>query len=377
MTGIMAGLLDPAIIADKVDQETKLRNAVEADAANAANWGDAWEQIERAQYEYSAFFDRYGILESRRRALRTDLFTIAKTLVRLADELPKPSGERLREFRDSELDSLYLELYSPAPIYDELEIYRLNAGLTALAQQLGAEDALVAAALAGQSPQNRAEALVRGTALKDLEVRRKLAAGGKKAIAESKDPLIVLARQLEPESRQLRERFENDIESAQREGYAKVAAARFALYGQDMYPDATFTLRYSFGPIKGYHDEGKDIAPFTTLGGTFQRLEERKGQTGFALPQRWLDGKSKLDLNTPYNFVCTADIIGGNSGSPVLNTRGEVIGLIFDGNIHSLVYDIAYTEEKARAVAVDGRAIIECLRKLYDAAPLADEITRK
>ena len=375
ITGIMAGLLDPEILRAKTEQENKLRSAVDANEEFSRKWGDAWEQIEQAQYEYGTFFDRYSILEGRRRALRSDLFTIAKTLVRLSDELPKPSGERLREYRDSELDSLYLELYSAAPIYDELEIYRLNAGLTALAQGLGAEDPLVVAALAGESPQKRAEQLVRGSSLKDIEARKKLASGGTKAIAESKDPLIILARELEPETRTLHRRYQDHVESAQRDGYAKIAAARFAIFGENVYPDATFTLRYSFGPIKGYEENGKPVPAFTTLGGTFKRWEERKGQKGFELPQRWVDGKSKLNLETPYDFVCTPDIIGGNSGSPVVDRDGRVIGLIFDGNIYSLVYDIAYTEEQGRAVAVDSRAIIECLRKLYDANALADELT--
>ena len=375
MTGIMAGLLDPVLHQKKELREGTLRKAVEDNSEYRAKWGDAWEQIERAQFEYADFFERYSALEGRRRAIRSDLFAIAKNIVRLAEELPKPSGERLREFRDSELDSLYLELYSPAPIYEELEIARIANGLTALAQALGAKDPLVVAALHRQSPEACAAGIVAGSKLKDVAVRKQLVEGGRAAIESTDDPLIKLALALEPETRKLRKRYEDVVESAETEGYAKIAAAQFAVLGQEVYPDATFTLRYSFGPIQGYADQGETIPPYTTLNGVYQRMEERRGIEPFQLPKRWLEGKQKLDLSTPFNFICTPDIIGGNSGSPVVNTNGEVIGLIFDGNIHSLVYDLAYTEAQARAVAVDSRAIIETLRKLYDAKALADELT--
>lgn len=374
-TGIMAGLLDPAIMSRKSTEEKQLRSAVESSSQHRAAWGDAWTQVSKAQEDYRKFFVRHAVLEGRR-GIRSDLFHLARTLVRLADELPKPSAERLREFRDSELDSLYLELYSPAPIYDALEIDRLRSGLSAMAENLGGDDPAVVTALAGLSPDERARALVSGTKLKDVEFRRSLAEGGKAAIDKSADPLIRLAAALDPEARALRKRHEDEVESAERDAYAKIAAARFAIIGESTYPDATFTLRMSFGPIKGYEDDGQSIPPFTTIGGAFERMEQRHAQPPFVLPQRWIKRRDQLDLNTPFNFVCTADIIGGNSGSPVINTSGEVIGLIFDGNIHSLVFDIAYDDKQARAIAVDSRAIIETLRKIYDAGPLADELTR-
>ncbi|MCI0363414.1 MAG: S46 family peptidase [Phycisphaerales bacterium] len=375
-TGVIAGLLDPSIIREKLKSERELRLAVERDSTHQAEWGDPWDDVAVALETYQRFFDRYSALEGRRRALRSDLFAIAKNLVRLAEELPKPSGERLREFRESELDSLYLELFSPAPIYDDLEKYRLTTGLMALAQMLGGDDPLVAKAMGGLSPSERARALVSETKLKDVEFRKTLAKGGKQAIAESNDPLIRLAADLEPETRTLRQRYEDDVESAERDAYAKIALAQFATRGQDMYPDATSTLRLSFGPIKGYVEDGKPVAPFTTIGGAFARMEERKGVDPFKLPPSWTQHKDRLDLTTPFNFVCTADIIGGNSGSPVVNKTGEVIGVVFDGNIQSLVWDIAYDDAQGRGIAVDCRAIIECLRKVYDAGALADEITK-
>jgi hypothetical protein len=208
-------------------------------------------------------------------------------------------------------------------------------------------------------------------------VRRALVEGGSAAIAESKDPMIVFWKAMDKESRALRTRYECEVEAAEQAGYAKITAAKFAVEGENTYPDATFTLRLAFGPIRGYSENGKDIPPYTDFAGMYERYQDRKGQVGFELPERWVRGKGRLDLTTPFNFVCEADIIGGNSGSPVVNTKGEVIGLIFDGNIQSLVGAFQYDGAQNRAVAVDSRAIIEALRKLYDAGPLADELQGK
>lgn len=369
-TGILAGLLDPAVMNAKVQAETKLRAAIKANPDYQGQWGDAWDKIANARKSYREFMIRQRV------GIGSDLFGIARNLVRLAEEKPKPNADRLREYADSNLDSLYLDLYSPAPIYDDLEINRIESSLSYMAEMLGGDDPLVVKAFGGMSPRARAESLVRETKLKDIDVRKKLADGGSEAIKASTDPMIKLAIELDPESRALRKRFEDEIEGAEREAYAKIAAAQFAIQGEDTYPDATFTLRLAFGPVKGYRENNKDVPAFTDFAGLFKRAEERKGQKGFDLPARWLAGKDKLNLKTPFNFVSTADIIGGNSGSPVVNKAGEVVGLIFDGNIQSLVLDIAYTDDQARAVSVDSRAIIESLRKLYDAAALADELTK-
>ncbi|MCG3128493.1 MAG: Dipeptidyl-peptidase 7 [Phycisphaerae bacterium] len=372
MTGGFGGLLDPVLMQRKASFEKDLRAAVMNNPQQQAQWGDAWDNIATALQQYREFHARYAVI---RGALRSDLFRLAHTLVQLAAELPKPSRDRLREYRESELESVYLRLYSPAPIYDELEIDRLAGGLMLMAETLGGDDPTVAATLAGMSPRERAVQLVRGCTLKDVETRKKLAAGGAAAIAASDDPLIKLAAALDPEYRALRTRFEDTVEGVERANYAKVAAAMFARFGEDLYPDATGTLRLAFGPVKGYQEDSRDVPPFTNFAGLYQRWQERHGEEGFELPQRWVDGKSKLKLDTPYNFVCTADIIGGNSGSPVINTAGEVVGLIFDGNLQSLVWDIQFDERQGRAVAVDSRAIIEALRKIYDAGALADELT--
>jgi hypothetical protein len=369
MTGQLAGLLDPALFARKSEQEQQLRAFA---ASRGASGDDPWATIAAAQEINHTIADRRGAIGS---AISGELAGIALTLVRLADELPKPSPDRLREYRDTALPSVYLNLYSEAPIYEISEIDRLAAGLQNMAILLGADDPLVVTALAGRSPRDRAADLIKRTKLKDTAERKRLAEGGLNAVLSSDDPLIQHARNLDAESRRLRTQFEDEVEAREREGYAKIAQYKFDMAGDTVYPDATFTLRMSFGPITGYPEEGRTVTPYTTFSGLYERFNERKGQSPFDLPKRWSDKKGKLDLKTPFNFICAADIIGGNSGSPVVNTRGEVIGLIFDGNIHSLVGNYVYDERLNRAVAVDSRAIIEALRKLYDAKDLAAEIT--
>jgi hypothetical protein len=367
-TGMLAGLQDPAIFDKKMEEEHRLRAAVDANADYKRQWGDAWDRIAEARAKYAEFYERHRV------GVRSDLVRIAANLVRLAEELPKPNAERLPEYAESNLDSLYLDLYSPSPIYDDLEIDRIASGLAFVMETFGGDDPYVVKALAGQSPRARAESLVLGTQLKDVALRKALADGGAEAVAASKDPMIQFARELDPESRLWRKKYEDEIEGAERDAYAKIAAAQFAVNGESTYPDATFTLRLAYGPVKAYEQNGQRIAPYTTMAGLYERAAEREGQDGFALTKRWRDSKRKLDLDTPFNFVCTADIIGGNSGSPVVNQAGEVVGLIFDGNIQSLVLDIAYTDNQARAVSVDARAIIEALREVYGAGKLAEEI---
>ncbi|MFO0973832.1 MAG: S46 family peptidase [Phycisphaerae bacterium] len=376
-TGILAGLLDPELMAGKIEAERKLRGAVDGNPEWKKKWGDAWDKLAASRRSYATFYERHAALEGRRSVLRSDLLTIGRTLVRMAEEKSKPNADRLREFTDNELPSREQELFSAAPIYDGLEIDRIAAGLSFLAETFGGEDALVRDLLAGQSPRARAAAMVSGTQLKDVEFRRKLATGGTAAIAGSNDPVIAFVRMVDPQARALRKRFEDEIESVERDAYAKIAAAQFAINGEDMYPDATFTLRLAFGPVSGYVSESARVPAFTDFLGMYARQSERGGVYPFNLPKRWMDRRSKLNLNIPFNFVCTADIIGGNSGSPVVNRAGEVIGLIFDGNIEGLVWDIAYTDRAGRAVAVDSRGLVEALRKVYDAEKLAEELLGK
>jgi hypothetical protein len=364
-TGQIEGLTDPALLARKAAAEGKLRETVRG--------SNPWLRMTGTLEEYRGFYLRNYLLN--RAFENAALYKKARHLVRMADEKSKPDGERLKEYQQSGLESTDLELYSPAPVETELEVAKLAWALENLVENFGGEDPLVVKALAGQSPRQRAAGAVRGTKLIEVEARRELAKGGKAAVEGSKDPLIVLARAIEPEAVAMRRRFESKVENVQREAYSEIAAAKFAAEGDRVYPDATFTLRMAYGPVKGYEEGGKKVPAYTTLAGLYERAEERKGSPDFVLDERWIRAKDTLDLSTPFNFVCTADIIGGNSGSPVVNTRGEVIGLIFDGNLASLPWAFEYSDERGRAVAVDSRAIMEGLKKVYGAGLLVAELT--
>jgi hypothetical protein len=289
--------------------------------------------------------------------------------------MSKPNGERFPEFRDSYKESLELELFSSSPVHEDYEIVKLSDSLTDMAARFGANDPLVQQVLAGKSPVNRATEVVTGSKLKDPAIRKQLYSGGASAVSAAKDPMIELARLVDGPAREARKAFEAQEETKQ-QAYAEIAKARFGVEGTNSYPDATFTLRLSYGPVKGYEENGKQVPALTTMDGLYQRATEHKNEPPFDLPQRWLDRKSKLNTSTPFNFVSTADIIGGNSGSPVVNKANEFVGIIFDGNIQSLALDCTFTEKQARAVSVDSAAITEALRKVYDASALADELGR-
>ena len=335
--------------------------------------GPAWDQVEAALRVWKPMYKDYLLVEQGA-AFNSQLFFIARSLLRMAEETAKPNAQRLREYRESNLDSLRQELFSEAPIYDELEIVKLNDSLMMLAEMLGADSEMVRRVLAGRSPQERASQLVRGSRLREVSVRKALAEGGLRAIQSSKDPMIQLARLVDAPARQLRKTYEEKVEEPQRQAYARIAKARFAIFGTDVYPDATFTLRLAFGMVKGYAQGGQQIPPWTDIAGAYRRAAEHNNRPPFDLPKSWLDRKNQLDLATPMNFVFTADIIGGNSGSPVVNRNAELVGIIFDGNIQSLVWDFVFDDQQGRAVAVHSSAIVEGLRKVYQATALADEL---
>jgi len=306
--------------------------------------------------------------------LNSDLSRIARILVRAAEEKPKPNGERLREYRDSALASLEQGLFSTAPIYKNLDTVILTSSFTLLQRALGNDDPAVKAALNGKSPADAAKELIAGTKLEDIGVRKELYQGGKAAVNTSTDPLIVLMRNVDAEARAARKRFEDEVDSVERRAGAAIVHQLFEKSGFNQPPDATFTLRLSYGPVKGYEENGKRISYYTTMGGAFQHADEHGNKPPYQLPESWLNAKSKLNLYTPMNFVSTADIIGGNSGSPTVNRKGEVVGIIFDGNIQSLVLRFYYEDKVSRAVSVDSRGILEALRKIYNAEPLANEL---
>ncbi|HEY6111529.1 MAG TPA: S46 family peptidase [Chthoniobacterales bacterium] len=373
--GYLTGLLDPDVWRAIEDRQKKLTEASDVNAL--------FDKIKQAQAATAKVLPVYEYFEQFRgepqaayrapRAFYSTLFQYARRLLRHGDEMSKPNGDRFPEFRDSYRESLELELFSSQPVYDDLEIVKLTDSLTDMTTRFGADDPLVKQVLAGKSPVDRAAELVTGTKLKDLAFRKQLYAGGASAVSVAKDPMIELARMVDGPARDARKVFEAQ-EEVKQQTYAEIAKARFAAQGTSTYPDATFTLRLSYGTVRGYEERGKQIPALTTVAGLYQRGTEHKNEPPFDIPKRWLDRKSKLNPSTPFNFVNDADIIGGNSGSPVVNKANEFVGIIFDGNIQSLVLDCIFSDKQARAVSVDSAAITEALRNVYDAGPLVDEL---
>jgi hypothetical protein len=364
-SGMIAGLQDPRVMAGKLEKQRKIIDTI-ATQPDGAVLAQGWKEIAALQA------DRRKLLR-KPASFRTQSYFIAETLNLMAVEDAKPNPERMRELRESNRESLLQELLSDAPLYSDLETVKLADDLARLAEMRGGNDPIVKAALAGLSPQERAVSIIANTKLMDVAARKALIDGGMQAIAGSKDPLIELARQMEPEMRAIRKETDR-IEEAERQAYAKIAEAINRVEGTGTYPDATFTLRLAFGSVKGYQEDGKSIPPWTTLGGAFKHEADHGSEGDYKLPQSWTAAKDQLNAGTPFNFVCTADIIGGNSGSPVVNRAGELVGLIFDGNIQSLTADYLFSDTQGRAVAVAGVGIKEALRKVYKAPSLADSI---
>jgi hypothetical protein len=379
--GQLGGLLDPGTMALIEARDDQLQRAVLANPQWRAQWGDAWEQVASVTAQRATWHERWNLL---RRGLRSDLAGFGQAMNRYAGQLALPEDRRYEEFRPASLLGWRRRVLADVPIDLAYERHLLESMLTELCERLGADDPLAKAALAGKSPRARAAEVIDGSTLGDPKARAALIDAGPDAINASDDPALVLARAIEPFYADLRRLQDEQVEPLERAAYAKIAAARFTQAAAPdgragtatIYPDATGTLRLSFGVVKGYTEpNAAPVAPFTTIGGTFERAQLMAGVPGFELPPSWLKAKDALDLTTPFNFVCDADIIGGNSGSPVVNTKGQVVGLIFDGNIHSLPGAFIHSGERNRAVSVDSRAIVELLRKVYGAGDLADELT--
>jgi hypothetical protein len=372
ITGYQSGLLDKSIMDSKSADEAKLRAEFKADPTNAGVV-DPWEEIAQAIKTQQAIYPNLTYLE-RMRGFSSRLPQIARILVRAAAEKPKPNQVRLREFRDSALPSLEQQLFSTEPIYKNLDTVLLTDSLSEMHQALGKDNPDVQKVLQGKSPADAAKDLIRDTRLDEVAVRKQLYEGGQAAIDASTDPLIVAMRAIEPDARAARKEFDDNVDSVVRRDGTVIAKARFAQSGFMQPPDATFTLRLSYGQVKAYQENGRSIPFDTKVGGAYQHAAENNHQPPYKLPESWMQSESKLDLKTPLNFVSTADIIGGNSGSPTVNRKGEVVGIIFDGNIQSLPWNFAYSDTQGRAVSVDSRGIQEALRKIYGASALADEL---
>ena len=371
--GRKGGLDDKDLMAKKAAAEKKLREAVNADPKLKAQYASAWEEVAKAVEVRRNIFFPFVFVE-RAGGFNASMTGYARTLVRVTAEKEKANPQRLREYTDARLPSLEQGLFSTAPVYRTLDVATLTESLAFMREKLGASDPTVERALGGRTPAEAAKAYIDGSKLDDPAVRKALYEGGSKAIAASTDPLIVLMRDIDTRGRQLRKQYDDQVEAVIRLNSTRIAKARFAVEGANSYPDATFTLRLSYGTIKGYEQDGTGIPPYTTLGGAYKHAAANGNKGDFELPKTWDAAKGTLNLRTPFNFVHTSDIIGGNSGSPTVNKKGEVVGIIFDGNIQSLPWDFAYDDRQGRAVSVDSRAIIESIRKVYHADALADEL---
>ena len=374
--GQIGGLKDPSLIAYKRRSEDNLRKSVMANARWQKEYGDAWESIAKGRRDLAAYERDRRFLDLAA-GFNTVLFNYARTLVRLAEEREKPNAERLPEYTDARRASLENVLFAQTNMYDDYEKMKLADSLDFMREAYGADHELVKRVLAGKTPEARAAELIDGSKLKDAAFRKQLAAGGKKAIDESTDPLIQLARSIDKEARELSKRYNNEVLGVERAAYAKIARALFETEGDKIYPDATFTLRLSYGAVKGYkEDDGKQLTPYTTLGGLYERVNLKGNKFPYILPPRWTEKKTAIDPKTPFNVVSTNDIIGGNSGSPLIDRKGELVGLVFDGNRQSIVGNFYYDEAVNRTISVDSRGMLEILRKIFDAKELADELTK-
>jgi len=376
VTGQLAGLLDGATIDAMTRREDQLQRAVLGDDGWRGRWGDAWEDLSQLAGRRVAWHGRWMLI---RRGMRSDVADFGQSLHRYAGQLPLADERRYEEFRAGALPGWKRRVLAEVPVDAAFERHQLASMLSEICERLGADDPLAKALLNGKAPRDRAAEVIAGSTLGDAKVRAALIEGGPEAINASADPALVLARAMEPFYSELRKLQDEQVEPVERAAYAKVAAARFAMAqregGGQVYPDATGTLRLSFGVVKGYREpDGTAVPAFTTIGGTFERAKLMAGIEGFVLPGSWAKAESTVNKATAFNFVCDADIIGGNSGSPVVNIKGEVVGLIFDGNIQSLRGAFVYDSERNRAVSVDSRAIVELLRSVYGAGALADEL---
>lgn len=365
--GMLAGLQDPAVMNAKKAAEAELLAAIQANSSLAIAEA-AFESIADVQKQRSELIGKNPVIQCQ-------LFQTARTIVELVEEDLKPSGERFPEYADAGRESLEQQLYSSAPIYDDLEVAQLADGLSWLLESRGGNDPLCVQMMNGKNPADRAAELVAGCRLKEVQERKTLVQGGVQAVTESSDAMIQLARLLDAEHRRYR-KIEDDIAEQEKQAYAKIAEAIFKTQGTASYPDATFTLRLAFGKVLGYEQAGQQLPAWTTMGGAFAHEAAHVGQDNFRLPESWTKARSRIDPKVPMNFVSTADIIGGNSGSPVVDRAGNLVGLIFDGNIQSLAANYMFDDRQMRATSVASQAIQHALQHVYKAKHLVDQLGR-
>jgi len=373
ITGYLSGLEDKQLLAQKTADEQKLKDFVSSDAKLKAELGDPWAALAQSMQVQKQIYLPLTYVE-RMRGFSGDLAMYARDLVRGAQQRMKPSPDRLREFRESALPSLEARLFSTAPVYKNLQAAELADSIGLMEQKLGRDNPVVRATLNGKTAGAAAHYLIENTKLQDVAVRKELWNGGEAAIQASTDPLIVLMRQIEPEALAVRKQYEDQVESVARRDGALLAKARFAMGGLSEPPDATFTLRLSYGEVAGYTTGGKQYPYYTTMGGAYQHAAAHGDKPPYQLPESWMTKKPQVKLATPLNFVNTADSIGGNSGSPMVDSKGEVVGILFDGNIESLPWNFEYSDKVGRSISVDSRGIMEALRDIYGASRVVQEL---
>ena len=370
--GQYQGLLDKNVMAKKKQEEQDFQSRVMANAALKAAYGSAWSSIAEAEKKQAG-----GYKEQLYRTMDSQMAGLANSIVQYVAEIKKPDGQRLPGYHEAQLESLKFRLFSPAPIYPGLETARITGALQDALKELGPNDQYVKTVLHGRTPAQAAKDLAAGTKIADPAFRRSLMEGGQAAVDASTDPMIVLARELDPLRRAMLKWSEDNIQSVEQRAGEQLGKARFAAYGKSTYPDATFTLRLSYGKVDGYPMNGTIAPSKTTFYGLYDRAASFNYEGPFYLPARYKEGREKLNLSTALDFVSSNDIIGGNSGSPVINQKGQIVGLIFDGNIESLAGEFVYDGRTNRAVAVHTAGMTEALTKLYNAQPLVNELLGK
>jgi Peptidase S46 len=363
-------LLTDELMARKRHEESGLRAHVAANAQLARSLGDPWADIERAEKLERPLDLPYSFLEAAG-GFNSRLFGFARALVRGAAERLEPSDQRLREYRDTALARIEQQLAASVPIYPELEQLTLSFSLERMREWLGPDDPTVRQLLGSESPDALARRLIAGSKLGDPRARMALWNGGAAAVHASADTMIGLAKLVDERARAVRRRYEDEVEAPVRTASEKIAKARFAVLGTSVYPDATFTLRLSYGAVRGWSENGTAVEPFTRLSRLFERAT---GTEPFAVPPGWLQARERLDMSTKFDLVSDNDVIGGNSGSPLINAGGEIVGLVFDGNIHSIAGSYWFDEELNRTVAVHPAIMREALSKVYGATGLLTEL---
>jgi len=354
-------------LAGKSEAEEKLRASAHLDGA------DPWREIESATARERTLYVQYAFLEGGA-GFNSGLFRDARMLLRGADERTKRNTERLREFTDASLPLIQRELYARVPVYAELEVLTLSFSLERMREWLGPDHPVIRRLLSKESPNALATRLIAETKLDDADVRKKLWQGGKAAVDASLDPMLGFVRSVDADARAIRKRYEDEVEAPIAAAAERIAAARFKVYGTNVYPDATFTLRLNYGTVQGWIENGAPIEPFTYLGRVFERAT---GASPFKIPDSWTKVKEQLDMRTPFCISTNNDIVGGNSGSPLIDAEGKIVGLMFDGNIHSVAGRYWFDATNNRAIAVHPAIIREALDKVYGARSLLSELNAR